>query len=213
MFNGVSLVCLCKSSERFMSSNVLFVMKRVALFCILCSFRLFVVLICIAGYSRIGRISVVYKCFLILVGACLNLYSLEMLFFALFVMVEMCSEYDLLKLRWNPKSFTCDVVCTGVLFICMSFIISSSSMYIGFVAILHLLGLTVIFHFLSQSSMFCNSCLRLFLACVTFCLRLLYDRVTVIMSSANCVLTVSMYMGGGKSFTNMLNNIGPMTDP
>ena len=59
-----------------MSESLVFVMNLVALFCIACILRLFVIPVlcnCTAGYSRIGRISVVYSCFLIFVGAFLNL--------------------------------------------------------------------------------------------------------------------------------------------
>ena len=56
------------------------------------------------------------------------------------------------------------VVCTGVLFMVMSFMMSSCSMLDGLVAILHLCGLTCIRHCLSQCSMFVSSCLSLVLA-------------------------------------------------
>ena len=90
---------------------------------------------------------------------------------------------------------------------------SNSSRFCIFVAILHLLGLTDILQSFSQSSMIFRSFFSFVVACFTLFLPLPNDFVIVTMSSANCDLMVSMYLGGGMSFTNMLNKVGPMTDP
>ena len=95
----------------------------------------------------------------------------------------------------------------------MSFMSSSVSMWTCFVVILHLFGFTCIRHWRSQCSMFSSSCLSLFLACVSLFFPVPNDLVSVMMSSANCVLTVSMYRVAGMSFTKMLNSSGPITEP
>ena len=107
----------------------------------------------------------------------------------------------------------CVVVCTGVLLMCMSLMRSNCSKCSGFVAMLHLLGLTCTLHCCSQCSMFSSSRLSLFLADVSLFFPVPNDLTSVIMSSANCVLIVSVYMGGGMSFTKIMKSVGPITDP
>ena len=61
--------------------------------------------------------------------------------------------------------------------------------------------------------MFCSSVFNLFLADVSLCFPVPNDLTSVTISSANCILIVSMCIGGGMSFTNMVKSVGPMTDP
>ena len=89
---------------------------------------------------------------------------------------------------------------------------SSSSRFCIFVAVLHLLGFTEIRQSLSQSSMIFNFFSSLVVACFTMFVPLPNYCVTVVTKSANFGLMVSMYCGGGMSFTNMLNSVGQMTD-
>ena len=74
----------------------------------------------------------------------------------------------------------------------MLFMRSNSSRCCIFVAILHLLGFTEICQSLSQSSIIFNSFSSFVVACFTLFVPLPNDCVTVIMSSANCGLMVSM---------------------
>ena len=79
--------------------------------------------------------------------------------------------------------------------------------------ILHLLWLTEIWQPLSQSLIILIHFEILLSPVLLVFLPFPNECVTVIMSSANCGLMVSMYFGGGMSLTNMLNSAGPTTDP
>ena len=100
-------------SDFILSLSFVLFMNRVALFCILCILCLLVMpvlFICVAGYSRIGLMRALYKCFLIFAGAVLNLYSLCMFILAFCAMFAMCVVDVFMKLNVYPRILTVLVV-------------------------------------------------------------------------------------------------------
>ena len=173
----------CIFSDLIRSLSFVLFMYRVALFCIFCILCLLVIpvlFICVTGYSRIGLMRALYRCFLIFTDAVLNLYSFCMFILAFCVMFAMCVVEFFAKLNLYPRILTVLVVCTGVLSIWMSFMRSNSSRCCIFVAILHLLGFTDILQSFSQSSMIFSSFFSFVVACFTLFLPLPNDLVTVI---------------------------------